>query len=209
MKITKSKTKTKVHIIIVALKVFLCFVLMVSSSYALFTADSDVNIRVTSGTLSIDLLQATSAGEYVSIREKQDELFGGQLWEPNQTRVTFLKVENNSEFYVKYMLEMNADVNELAGAFEYVVYEGKVTDLSGKTWEELSDGRETRIVKDGINPLSGDTHTPMEAGGETYYTLVLHMLPASDNQYQGKLTDSEACLIDVHLFAVQGNADID
>jgi hypothetical protein len=201
------KSRTKVNVSLLIIKVVLCVALMVASTYSLFTAEDGASICVTAGELKVDLLQATSTGEYVSIRDQNGNVFGNREWEPNHTRIVFLRVANQSEMPIKYLLEMNVALNDLAGAFEYSVLEKTVYDTTGESWEDFNADTEPVLMIDGINPVSDQNYLELAPRSQKDFALAVHMKADSGNQYQGKRDTLEAGSIYIHLFAVQGNAD--
>ena len=204
----KASIRTKLNIFFIALKLLLCVALMSSSTFALFTDSAELGVSVTAGGMDVRLLQWVP-DEYIDISRRQGDVFGTQLWEPGHTRVVFLKVENGSNIPIKYLLEMNSvRTNGFADALEYCVLESAVFDTAGLSWAELSEGRPVYTLVDGTNPISGGFYLPLDVNGEAYFTLVMHMKEADSDVYQGKADLSEACLVNIHLFAVQGNADV-
>ena len=197
-------SKTKLNIFFIALKIFLCLALMVGSTYALFTDSSDVDIRITSGDIDIKLYEVDSHDERIDIEKQSDDLFGKADWEPNQTRVVFLEVENKSNIPIKYMLQLNALIGELDGAFEYCAFTSDYFDPSGTTWEALTAGNKVSNMSHGVNPVSGESFLSMQPGDKCCYALAIHMRADSTSKYQ-----DESCSINVHLFAIQGNVDDD
>ena len=203
----KTSTRTRLSIFFVVLKLLLCVVLVTSSTFALFTDSAEFGMSVTAGGMDVRLLQWVP-DEYIDISRKQGDVFGTQLWEPGHTRVVFFKVENNSNIPIKYLLEMNSvRTNGLADALEYCVFEGKAFDTTGLSWEEMSEGRAVYTLVDGTNPVSGGFYLPLQVNGEIYYTLVMHMKEADTGAYRNDTGLVEECFVNIHLFAVQGNAD--
>lgn len=204
------KFRTKLSIFFIVLKLFLCVAIMTSSTYALFTDSAQHNIYVKAGNMDVRLLSwAVDQGRYVNRGADQDDVFDTELWEPGKTEVVFLKVENHSNIPIKFLLEMKSvEMNELDGAFAYCVFKGEYYDTTGGSWKQISEGKDIHILTNGTNPISDTDYEYLEKGGEAYYTLVLHMLEEGDNEYQGKGASDEACIVNFHLFAVQGNADV-
>lgn len=195
-------SKTKLNIFFIALKIFICLALMTASTYSLFTAGSDVAVKITSGDIDIKLYEVDSADERIDIEKQSDDLFGKADWEPNQTRIVFLEVENKSNIPIKYMLQLNSLIGDLEGAFEYCAFVSDYFDPGGTTWEALTDGKQILPLKHGVNHVSGESFIKMEPGEKCCYALAIHMLANGSSDYQ----DGE-CSLKVHLFAIQGNVD--
>ena len=198
------KSNTKIKIFFAVLMIFLCSVLMISTTFALFTSQSkDNNIRITAGTLEVDLLQADENGEFRSIANKDGDIFGSALWEPNQTRVVFLRVENKSPIPVRYVVQLSVDIGGMDGGLEYCAFESDYYDVSGLNWETFSQDKSPARMQDGLNPIVDGSYKLMNPGESFTFALAVHMLPLSGNEYQ-----KQACTVDVHVFAVQGNASL-
>ena len=200
------KFKTKMNIFFIAIKLLLCVAIMVSSTYALFTDSRNLSVCVTAGGMDVKLLQWIP-DEYVDISDRDGNVFGSELWEPGQTRIVFLKIENNSNIPIKYLLEMNVAINGLDGALEYCAFESKAFDTSGYDWEAVKKMSSVAdSMTDGSNTISGDRHIYLEKGGVAYYALAVHMLESGSNAYQNQNKENGgACYVNIHLFAVQGN----
>ena len=205
MKTKRKKSSFKFKVAIVAIKIVLCMVLLITTTFAMFTDDGtpDVIMRVRAGTIEMDLLEANDVGNYVSIKNGKGDLFGAQPWEPNQTRIVFLMVRNDSDIRVKYTLQIEALLGGMAGSLEYCSFEGQYFSTVGMDWEDYSKMGTVRTMTEGQNPISGEEYILMEPGDAQYFTLAIHMLPESDNQYQDK-----ACIVDVNVHAIQANANV-
>ena len=198
------KSNARIKIFFAVLMIFLCSVLMVSTTFALFTSQSnDTAIRITAGSLKMDLLQADENGDYRSIADKEGDLFGSKPWEPNQTRVVFLRVKNESEIAVRYVVQLNVDIGGMLGGLEYCAFESDYYDVKGSDWETLSARSAPLQMQDGLNSIGGATYKMMQPGEEFSFALAVHMPPLSGNIYQ-----KQSCSVDVHVFAVQGNANV-
>ena len=192
--------------VFIAIKILLCITIMVSSTYALFVDSAEMNICVSAGSMDVRLLQWVP-DEYIDISDRDGNVFGSQLWEPGQTRVVFLKIENRSNIPIKYLLEMNVAMNGLGGALEYCAFESREFDTTGLSWEEILErSKVSQTMIDGSNAVSGDKYIYLDRGGSAYYALAVHMLEGGGNVYQGQNRENRgACYVNIHLFAVQGN----
>ena len=195
-----SKLKLKMYFAFVTILV--CVSLLAGTTFALFTDVSDpVIVRVHSGKLEIDLLQADDSGNYVSIKDGIGDVFGVEKWEPNRTQVVFLKVKNNGDIPLGYIFQLNVLVDDLIGALELSVWDSAYYDYAGESWETISQRATPTMLKNGTNTISGQDYVKLAPGEEDCYAVAVHMLPQTGNKYQGK-----TCLIDLFVYAVQGNA---
>lgn len=198
------KSDARIKIFFAVLMIFLCSVLMVSTTFALFTSQSnDTDIRITAGSLEMDLLQADENGDYRSIADKDGDIFGSNPWEPNQTRVVFLRVKNEGEIAVRYVVQLNVDIGGMIGGLEYCAFESDYYDVAGSNWEELSARGTSMQMQDGLNSIGGMNYKMMKPGESFSFALAVHMPPLSGNIYQ-----KQSCSVDVHVFAVQGNVNV-
>lgn len=197
------QSKSKSKIIFAIITIFLCTILLASTSFALFTDTAEeTTVRIQSGTIEIDLQQADSNGHYVSLENEPGNIFGNDAWEPNQTRVYFFKVVNKSNILIKFTFVLLAEMMEMADSLEYSVFEDQAFEdvrndpskYLGATYDNLYENR---------NPISGPNYVQMYPGEEKYYAVSVRMKPESGNEYQGKY-----CSIDVFLYAIQGNANV-
>ena len=196
------ETKYKRKLFFIIMTICLCTTLLVSATFGLFTSESTTSVHVSSATMEMDLLKANEIGEYVSIKNQDAHVFGDAVWEPNQSRVVFLQVKNNSTIKIKYSLQFFADALEMEGSIEYCVFTSQYFDTKGMSWAELNElaAKTPTLMKDGANELSGSSY--MQPGERHYYAFAVHMLPESGNEYQNK-----SCTFDISVVAWQGNAD--
>ena len=196
--------RTKLHIFFIAVKILLCFALLIGSTYALFTDNDEKNVFVTAASLEMELYTLDINGNMKDISGKSDNIFGDDDWEPGQTRVVFFKVRSVSDIDAKYTLNLVLSDNVLDGAFEYCAFEGGPADYKGMKWESIAASNEVHDLVAGQNPVSSTSYSQISPNGEHYYTLFIHMSKQATSSYQNKQID-----IKVHLYATQGNTIIE
>jgi hypothetical protein len=173
------------------------------TSLALFTDTAKpITVRVQAGTLNVDLAQADSNGNYVTLDNEPGNILGDEEWEPNQTRLYFFKVENKGDIPLKFTFTFVAKLLEMDGAMSYAVfadqqYENPKDNPSKYLNVEYTD------MSNNLNTISGSLYVPLRPGDEKYYAVAIRMKPESGNEYQNKY-----CEIDVILHAVQNNANV-
>lgn len=202
----KGTGKIITSLILSVCTIFLCFGLMIYTTYSLLSSSDGSKVIVTSGNMEMDLLQADNTGNYTSIAGMEDVLFGDELWEPNQTRVVFLQVKNNGNIPVQYRLQLNAEVEEFKDGLQFVAFESEFFNVKGLSWEKLIENQTAKTLQHGLNVLTkgdagGNGYVYMEPGETHSFLLAVHMPKECTNVYQGKI-----CTVDVSVFAVQGNA---
>lgn len=195
-------SKFKTRIIFAVSTIVLCIVLLVSTTWSLFTAEDSVGVRVTAGDMDLGLFQADKNGKYVDIENAPEhyDVFGNFVWEPNATQVVFFKIVNNSNIPIKYTFQMDIENKNFSDAFEYVAFESEYFDVKGMNWDSLQGERTSQTLIYGKNPLSGNEYIPMQPGGVAYYAVAVHMKHDAGNRHQDVGTE-----FDVAVFAIQGN----
>ena len=193
--------RTKLNILFLAIKVALCFSLLIYGTYALFTDRQQNNVIVTAARMKMELYSVDASGNETNIAGDGNNIFGSELWEPGQTRVVFLKVGSQSEINAKYTLNLIVHNGELDGAIEYCAFAGGPIDVRGTTWESVSASRDVQPLLHGQNPLLESIYVEIAPGEEHFYTLFIHM------RADASCVQNKATRMDIHLYATQGNAD--
>ena len=105
------KTKSALLSSVVAL--FLCFAMLLSTTFAWFTDSvTSANNIIKSGNLDIEL-EYWNGTEWVDVAGASD-ILTNTLWEPGVTEVAYLRVANAGSLALKYQLGINI-VSEIAG----------------------------------------------------------------------------------------------
>jgi len=197
----RASGRMKLNIFLVAVKVALCFCLLIFGTYALFTDEDELNVFVTTADLDMELLTVDLEGNETDISGRGADVFKSDHWEPGQTRAVFLKVRSRSNVRVKYTLNLISSSAQLDGAIEYCSFLSQPFDVRGMTWESISAARDIQYLSEGHNSLSGDNYVTIEPNEEHCYALLVHMREDAAD-YQDRMTD-----IEIYLYATQGNAD--
>ena len=209
--------KLKLKVLFVAMKIVLCLSLMVTTTYALFTAQSrEIIARVNAAEVDVGLFQADANGDYHDIAGENGNVFGDEntLWEPNHTQVAFFKIANGSNIDTIYALSLNVDAGTLAGALEVCAFESEYFDTAGMSWETISDmaieaakvgkGIAPTPLGNGINRMTGADYQPLSPKEDACWIVAIRMISSVDNQYK-----NAECYIDVTVDMFQGNATPD
>ena len=108
------KNHAKKALISSLLALFICFTMLIGTTFAWFT-DSAVSANnvIKSGNLDIKV-EYTLDGEHWYNLDGAEDLFKDVLWEPGHTRVVALKIKNAGNLALKYAANMNI-VNETIG----------------------------------------------------------------------------------------------
>lgn len=209
--------KLKLKVVLVAMKIVLCLSLMVTTTYALFTAQSrEIVARINAAEVDVGLFQADENGEYYDIAGENGHVFGDEstLWEPNHAQVAFFKIENGSNINTVYTFSLNVSIEKLNGAFEVCAFQSEYFDVSGMSWKEISDraieaanngeGIGPTPLGNGINRMSGAGYQPLEPREDAYWVVAIRMLPSAGNEFM-----SGSCYVDVTVDMFQGNYQAD
>ena len=105
---------TKRALVSSVLALFLCFAMLIGTTFAWFTdsASSGSNV-IQAGNLDIEV-EYTLDGENWNALDGATDLFQKGLWEPGHTEVVALKIENKGSLALKYSVNMNI-FNEVVG----------------------------------------------------------------------------------------------
>ena len=200
-------TKRKKSIVLAALVIFVCLIMLLGSTLALFTSDvqdGTIGVVATSGDIEVDIVDEngkTFVGRALSfIGEEPDKPI---LFEPGATfRTEGFKVVNEGDIPLNFKLYISADdkVNmaEFVKAFDIWIS----TDPSKPEEAEPMAPFLGKLGTDKVKTdLSGE---PLSTESETYY-LFVKMKESATNEFQNKEYDG----IGITVYAVQGNVEIE
>ncbi len=184
----------KKTLIIAAMAILLCLVSLTGATFALFTSttgDGKIGINATSGSLKVDLVDASDnpsslVGDTLDFVTTlaQDKI----LFEPGATFYTEgFRVKNNGNIPLNFIIYISEDKETDADFFD--AFDVWITDDPSRKITELSkfDGR-------------------LEVGESSkVYYLVFHMKETADNKYKNRTFTG----VGVTVCAVQGNVNID
>ncbi|MBR5632495.1 MAG: SipW-dependent-type signal peptide-containing protein, partial [Clostridia bacterium] len=119
-----------------AMALFLCFVMLIGTTFAWFTdtASSTGNV-IKTGTLEVELWQHFADGSSVNISETSASIFNhvdadtangntaNTLWEPGKTQTVYLSIKNNGTLDLKYTvaIEVTDITNNLNEVLTYII----------------------------------------------------------------------------------------
>ena len=199
---TKFSTKRALLTSIMAL--FLCFTMLLGTTYAWFTDSvTSSNNKIKSGTLLLDLeLYDVEAGEYVSIKSSNAPIFNHDKWEPGYTDVKLLKVENEGSLALKWKATLFAKqgLSDLATVIDVYVKPSE-TALAMPTDRNLLAAGYTYAgtVADFVSTLETTTVGTLEANEAAYLGIALKMQETAGNEYQ----DMDLGAFDIQILATQ------
>jgi len=184
------KTVTKRSLLTSVMSLFLCFAMLLGTTYAWFTdtASSKGN-KVQAGTLDVELLMWNGT-EYVNISEQEAPIFGtaetalnstNTLWEPGKTQVAYLAIANEGNLDLKYAvaLDVYGVTQNLNEVMEFAITpDAQATDAQAPVWA----GGETAKV--GLQTVSAPS-TKLAKDETHYFALSIHMMEEAGNEYKG------------------------
>ena len=106
-----TKRSTKNALLSSVLALFLCFTMLIGTTFAWFTDSvSSKNNIIKSGNLDIELYyQLEGENDWTQVTETTNVFAADALWEPGHTEVVKLKVVNEGSLALKYNLGVNVD----------------------------------------------------------------------------------------------------
>ena len=215
---------TKRALISSVLALFLCFTMLIGTTFAWFTDSvTSANNVITSGNLKIELEYLDEAGNWQTV-DKADKIFDpNALWEPGYTEVVYLRMRNAGSLALKYQLGVN------------IVSEDKGTNIDGKEFKlsdyiyfdvfEGIDGSDTTEAFDDREAAMKDTtektlisegyskagYMLAETGTPTYeyLAMVVYMPTTVGNEANHNGTDDASIELGVNVMATQFTAEED
>ena len=188
---TNIKT-TKRALLSSAIALFLCFVMLIGTTFAWFTDEvSNTGNKITAGTLDVDLYHHNdNSGVGTEITNSSAPLFGEgsiaqnnaseTLWEPGKTQTVFLSIKNNGSLDLKYQVAIVVS-NITKNMNDVVSY---IITPDAKYGDDLDlDWNNGTRVNSGINVDAEDV--ALTAGAEHFFALSVHMDELAGNEYQG------------------------
>ena len=208
---------TKRALLSSVLALFLCFAMLIGSTFAWFTDSvTSSGNKIMSGTLEVDLeLLDKTSGEWKSIKEDETALFNYEKWEPGYTEVKMLKVENEGTLALKWKAKFvsSSELGILADVIDVyvrpydVLTEAQAQDVKYPTTRDLeAEGyRKVGTVKDFVNTIETTTTGKLEAKQAAYLGIALKMQETANNDYQ----DKKLGAFDIMILAAQLDSEED
>ena len=204
---------TKRTLLTSVLSLFLCFTMLVGTTFAWFTdsATSGGNV-ITAGTLKIDV-QYTLDGATWNDLADADDLFQKGLWEPGHTEMVALKIENAGDLALKYIASLNV-ISETVGktasgddiilseilTVSTLVAENAAEVAAAFASEDGVDYDATALLKD-AGTLRGET--AMYEGDVHYLVVKVDMADTVGNEANSDGVNVPSIDFDVSVLAAQ------
>ena len=205
---------TKRALLSSVLSLFLCFVMLMGTTFAWFTDSvTSANNVIQSGTLDVtfewvDGSKDPTADDTVWTDASTGAIFDYTNWEPGYAAARHLKVSNVGTLALNYQMRIvaNGVVSKLADAIDvyYIAEDAAATRTDIANAEYLGTLTQVLGTK---NNLSKTINGSILAGGDAdIHTIVLKMNELAGNEYQGM---DLGCTFSVELIATQMSAESD
>ena len=184
---------TKRALISSAVALFLCFAMLIGTTFAWFTDEvsSEGNV-IKAGTLDIQLFTHDANGAH-EITDSSEPIFGKSnsatangntadtLWEPGKTQTVYFSIVNNGSLDLKYTvaIEVTDVTKNLNEVMEYIITPDAQYETVTKADLDWTKGVS---VVPGINFAGGDV--ALHTGETHYFALSVHMDELAGNEYQ-------------------------
>lgn len=216
---------TKRALLSSVLALFLCFTMLLGTTYAWFTDEvTSAGNVIQTGSLKVGFQYANGVADPANAawNNVNGAIFDYENWEPGYTVAKYLKVTNDGTLALNYKLRIVADgvVSKLADVIDVYVLDGAVsTDNRNVLTENNYVGTLTQVLlANGANDALNDADKGVaiseiikgslaaNADQADVYTLVLKMKEDADNKYQNM---DLGCTFSVQLLATQMSAESD
>lgn len=193
-----NKKTTKRALVMSLVSLFLCFTMLLGTTYAWFTDSvTSAGNKIMAGTLDIQLFMHTETGA-VEITDESAPIFGPgslaqnnaaeTLWEPGKTQVVYFSIKNNGSLDLKYKVDLivTAIEKNLHEALVYTITpDAQYGSINADNW----DAAGVKQVVSGINAQTQEEGVALKSGHEHFFALSVHMIEEAGNQYQnGSIT---------------------
>lgn len=207
---TKTRS-TKSALISSALALFLCFAMLLGTTFAWFTdSATSANNIIQSGNLDITLEYYD--GEWKDVNGSSEIVAAGALWEPGYTDVVYLRIKNAGSLDLKYQLGVNVvsetpGVNQNGDSYllsDYIYFdvaEGVDGETAAYATREDAMAIATESKKISVGYTKADS---LEAGsGYVYLAIVVYMPTSVGNVANHNGTDIPEINLGINVIATQ------
>ena len=206
-----TKHTTKRALLSSALSLFLCFVMLMGTTYAWFTDSvTSANNVIQSGNLDVELYWADGAQDVPTTKDGGTDasttaIFNYDNWEPGFVQVRHIKIANEGSLALKYNVDIiaNGEISDLTDVIDvyYVDPAVKIADRTALT-DEYKLGTLTQV----LDALGETGRGVLEAGQSDTITIAFVMQTTAGNDYMNKEIGSS---FSVQVFATQVASESD
>ncbi|MBO7148766.1 MAG: hypothetical protein J6V93_02810 [Clostridia bacterium] len=196
-------TNTKRSLLLSVVSMFLCVVMLASTTFAWFTdsVESTGNI-IKTGTLEVTMEWANGKVDPASAAwtdASTGAIFNWDKWEPGYTEVRHIKIENEGSLALKYQLSIipTGTVSELADVID-VYYVDPAVQVADRA--ALNGVAKLATLTEAIAGMGNTASGNLAAGENHTVTIALKMQESAGNEYQNKAIGSD---FKIRLLATQ------
>ena len=183
------RRSTKHALLTSALSLFLCFAMLLGTTFAWFTDSvSSTNNIIKSGNLDVELYyQAEGQTDWTKVTDQTNVFKENTLWEPGHTEVVKLKVVNEGTLALKYQLGVNVasevgsvNVNDVEFKLSDFIKFGIVDGAQSYTRDQAIAAVDATATA--LKTAYNSGTTQLLAAEEDYVTMVVYMPTSVGNE---------------------------
>ena len=207
---------TKKALLSSVLALFLCFTMLLGTTYAWFTDSvTSSNNIIKSGNLDVEF-EYWDGASWIDVEGKTD-ILTNELWEPGVTEVAYLRVANAGSLALKYQLGVNI-VSETEGKnvagepfklSDHIMF-GVVDGVNGETGAYANRDAAIAAVTGAKKISEGYANADkLASGDEQYFALVVYMPTTVGNEANHDGENVPEINLGLNIFATQVEAEKD
>ena len=200
---------TKRSLFTSALALFLCFSMLLGTTFAWFTDTvTSGNNKIVSGSLKVDLeLFDKETGTWESIKDSKKAIFDHKNWEPGYTDVKVLRITNKGSLALKWdatIIPLD-ELTALANVIDVYVYSGKTAPNArpGRNDLEVEGYHKVGTLREFAEGLDTESASALLAGESDYLGIALKMRESAGNEYK----NTSCGEFDIRIVATQYSAE--
>ena len=206
-----TKHTTKRALLSSALSLFLCFVMLMGTTYAWFTDSvTSANNVIQSGNLDVELYWADGAQDVPTTKDGWTDasttaIFNYDNWEPGFVQVRHIKIANEGSLALKYNVDIiaNGEISDLTDVID-VYYVDPAVKIANRA--ALIDEYKLGTLTQVLDALGETGRGVLEAGQSDTITIAFVMQTTAGNDYMNKEIGSS---FSVQVFATQVASESD
>ncbi len=201
---------TKRSLFTSALALFLCFSMLLGTTFAWFTDTvTSGNNKIVSGSLKVDLeLFDKETGTWESIKDSKKAIFDHKNWEPGYTDVKVLRITNKGSLALKWdatIIPLD-ELTALADVIDVYVYSGKTAPNArpGRNDLEAEGYHKVGTLREFAEGLDTESASALLAGESDYLGIALQL----NGEKTGNEYKNTSCgEFDIRIIATQYSAE--
>lgn len=198
---------TKIALISSVVSVFLCFAMLLGTTFAWFTdaAESKYN-KVVTASLDVDLeFFNTQSNNWESIKESKSPIFNYLKWEPGYTEFKVLKVENEGDLALTWDAKFvtTEEISILADVIDVYVCVSN-TELTIPTNRDMTGYTKVGTLREFLNSTNATAEGTLLETEAAYLGIALQMRTSAGNEFKRL-----SVTFDIQIHATQVNYEED